>query len=110
MPLYKTEETAPKWDVCIHLMEMRAQCALFCCLIGTVLFAGFNVGAAALGGPPKCNISPGFGPPRGAAPTADLRIKCALGYSLPLKEIASYRKIVYNRQNVLLCERILKRP
>ena len=19
-----------KWDVCIHLMEMRAQCALFC--------------------------------------------------------------------------------
>ena len=28
-----------------------------------------------------CNVFPGFGPPRGAAPTDDLRIKCALGHS-----------------------------
>ena len=27
--LYKTQKTTPKWDVCIHLMEMRAHCALF---------------------------------------------------------------------------------
>ena len=27
--LYKYKENAPKWDVFIHLMEMRAECALF---------------------------------------------------------------------------------
>ena len=49
---------------------------------GIVLFADFHVGAAAFGDPQKYNASLGFGPPRGAAPTADLRIKCALGHSL----------------------------
>ena len=36
--------------------------------MGNVLFADCHVGAAALGGPPKCSTSPGFGPPRGGGP------------------------------------------
>ena len=53
-------------------------------VFGRVLFADFNVGAAALGGSPKRNISSGFGPPKGAAPTADFRIKYALRHSQSL--------------------------
>jgi len=30
LALYKHEENAPEWDVFIHLLEKRAQCALFC--------------------------------------------------------------------------------
>lgn len=46
-PLYKTQKNAPKWDVCIHLMEIKGQCAYLLPVAGRkqrkgLLFRGRN--------------------------------------------------------------------